>query len=68
MASYLDGEHLLLGLVSAIAVYAVGYIVARLFVSGIMFFFSAGLVVFVVMQVADGLDSSVGDPKHRNAH
>lgn len=60
-----DGEHLVLCLVSAMAMYAAGYIIARLFFSGIMFFLSVGLIVFLVMQVVDGVDSGVGAAEYR---
>jgi hypothetical protein len=71
MAGFLegfDGEHLVLCLVSALAVYTAGYIIARLFYAGIMFFLSVGLIVFLVMQVVDGVDSGVGAAKYRYTH
>ena len=71
MAGFLqgfDGEHLVLSVVSAMAMYAAGYIIARLFFSGIMFFLSVGLIVFLVMQVVDVVDSGVGAAKYRHAY
>ncbi|XP_024398201.1 uncharacterized protein [Physcomitrium patens] len=55
----MDVEHLVMCLVSAVVMYGAGYILARLFFSGIMFFLSVGLIVFLVMQVVDGVGSSV---------
>lgn len=45
--------------VMCVAMYAVVDIVARLFCSGFMFFFSVGVLHFLLMQVADSLESSV---------
>lgn len=52
-----DGEHLALCLVSAVLMYGAGYIIAKLFFSGIIFFLSVGLIVFFVMQIIDSLNS-----------
>lgn len=71
MATFLqdfDGEHLVLCLVSAMALYAAGYIFARLFFSGIMFFLSVGLIVFLVMQVVDGVDSGARAAKYYDTY
>lgn len=56
-----DGEHLAMCLVSAVVIYGAGYIIARLFYSGIMFFLAVGLIIFFVMQIVDGVDRSVRD-------
>lgn len=64
MSSFLagfDAEHLAMCFVSAIVMYGAGYIIARLFYSGIMFFLAVGLIIFFVMQVVDGVDRSVRD-------
>jgi hypothetical protein len=62
MSSYLqgfDGEHIVVCMVSALVMYGAGYIIARLFYSGIMFFLAVGLILFFIMQIVDGVDSSV---------
>lgn len=62
ISSYLqgfDGEHLVVCMVSALVLYGAGYIIARLFYSGIMFFLAVGLILFFIMQIVDGVDSSV---------
>ena len=63
-----DGEHLVLCLLSPLAVYFASYIIVRLFYASIMFFLSVGLIIFLVMQVVDGVDSGVGAAKYRSTH
>lgn len=70
MACYLrglNGEQLVMCLVSAIAMYAVGYIVVQLFLSGIMFLLSLGLLAFFAMEVVDSVDSSVAATKYHTS-
>lgn len=69
MSSYLqgfDGEHLVVCMVSALVMYGAGYIIARLFYSGIMFFLAVGLIIFFIMQIVDGVDSSVRAARYSN--
>ena len=62
ISSYLqgfDGEHIVVSIISGLILYGAGYIIARLFYSGIMFFLAVGLILFFIMQIVDGVDSSV---------
>lgn len=55
----MDVEYLVMCLVLVVVMYGVGYIFVWFFFSGIMFFLFVGFIVFLVMQVVDGVGFSV---------